>query len=190
MQINHCCQCWLRLYLFKTVKLTQQYSYPASGHTWLTALPQGLNVFPEPSLIPSCLLGSGEGGRGLNYSLRDDPFLVTEGWWKLHMNNSLSCLLCIRFHPWSWGWKGDQAQASHPSCTAGASNTLLVVDLLTSNQRAWTMVCDRSWKFHRFKLSQAWEDISISSPRFFPVKCGLFLHPPFNFKEVSCKIQV
>lgn len=103
------------------------------------------------------------------------------------MNNSLSCLL---FHACSWGWQGDKALASSSSCTTGASNTLFVADLLTSNLRVWTMVRDGSWKFCRFKLSQDWEDTSISSPRCFPIRCGVFLLPPFNSKEVSCKMQV
>lgn len=118
------------------------------------------------------------------------PILVTERSRKLQVNNSLSCQLCVMFHPWSWGWKGDQALASYSSGPTGTSNRLFVVDLLTNNMRAWTMVHEHRSKFRRFKLSQDWEDISISSPRFFPIKCGAFLPPPFNPKEVfhvKCK---
>lgn len=102
------------------------------------------------------------------------------------MNNSLSCLL---FHACSWGWQGDKALASSPGCMSGPSNTLFVVDLLTSNLRVWTMVRDHSWKFCRFKLSQDWEDISISSLRFFPIRCGVFfpLHSTLKKFHVKCK---
>lgn len=156
VQINHSCQCWLRLYSFKSVKFKQQSSSPASRHTRLTAPTHGLECLPRVRLHSRPSVG--KWGRRKEVELQPErwPILVTERSWKFKVNNSLSCPLCVRFHPRSCWWKGNQALASYSSCTTGPSNPLFVADLLTSNMRAWTMVQDCSWTFCRFEWSQDW----------------------------------
>lgn len=143
VQINHCCQCWLRCYLFKTVKFKQQLFL--SSIQIHTAHSPGHQTRMSPQNWASFLAVT-KWGRRKEIELQPErrPILMTERSWQLQVNNSSFCQLCVRFHPWSWGWKADQALASNSSCTTGTSNTSLVVNLLTNNTRAWTMVCDHS----------------------------------------------
>lgn len=189
VQINHCCQCRLRLYSFKTVKFKQQYFYPASRQHGSQPPATGLECLPRAG--PHSWLSVGKWGRRKQVELQPQrwPIHVTERLRKLKVNNSLSCRLCVRFHPWAADGKEIRLWHLIPAAPLGLPTHYLWSICLPARWGHDTKVHDSSWKFHRFKLSQDWEDNSFSSPRFFPIKYGAFLAPPINPRYISCKMQ-